>query len=314
MNKSTRNLLIIFLVLVVIVYFFFRGKDKISTQKVDEKLFEADSSKIEKVEIIKTGGTIVLEKIGGTWMVTAPVNHPADTTAITPILSNLKNFKIESEISSNPAKYSTYLDSVNNTRVNVYQEGKMIGTFILGKSAMGGDNSYIQKEPGKEIFLASKLMQTNFTKAVKDFRNKLMFSVPSFQINSITFKSDDSLKYEFKMQKDTTGRWFIGADSIAKNTADGFLNLLANFNTEDFIDSVVTQFPAPSFTITIAGAVNLTVNMYKQKTDPVKYIMQVTNSKQLYECTASFATMFLKQRKDFIPEPPKEDKSKEKKK
>ena len=106
MNKSTRNLLIVFVVLAVVVYLFFRGKDIQRTENIEEKFFKADSAKIEKIEIIKKDETITLEKVGGNWMVTKPVNYPADTTAISQILSNLQNYKIESIISSNPEKAS----------------------------------------------------------------------------------------------------------------------------------------------------------------------------------------------------------------
>lgn len=291
----------VFVLLVAVVYVFFSRKEKISTQNIEEKLFEADSSKIEKIEIIKTNESITLEKIGGNWMVTKPINYPADTNAVTPILSNLKNFKIESEYSSNPANYSNYLDSVNNTRVNVYQEGKQIGSFTLGKAALSADNSYIQTDTGKEILLASKLGANNFTKPLKDFRNKLIFSIQSFLINKITFKSDDSLKYEFTMEKDTSGRWFIGGDSIPQNNSEGFLNLMANFNTEDFKDTVITAFSSPAYTVTLIGQQTTEINFYKQNTSPLKYIVQVSNNKQLFEMSDGFAKMVMKTRKDFIP-------------
>ena len=117
MNKTTRILAIAFIILLGIYFLFFRGKEKVSTEKVDEKLFVADSSKIEKIEISKNSGAITLEKVNGNWMVTKPVNYPADTSAVYPMLSDLKRFTIESIASTNPAKFSNYLDSINNTNV-----------------------------------------------------------------------------------------------------------------------------------------------------------------------------------------------------
>jgi uncharacterized protein DUF4340/MFS transporter len=315
MNKSTRNLLIVFVVLVIIVYLFFRGKDVQRTENVEEKFFKVDSAKIEKIEIVKKDETITLEKVGGNWMVTKPVNYPADTTAISQMLSNLQNYKIESIISSNPEKASNYMDSLSNPQIVVYQEGKQAGSLILGKQASGGNDSYVKKTPdSKEIYLASKLNGSNFTKPLREFRNKQIFSIQGFTVNKITFKSDDSLKYEFTMVKDTTGKWWIGQDSVPSNNAMGFTNLLANFNTEDFKDTVITQFPPPSYTITITGNQNTVINLYKEKTETVKYIMQVSGKNQLFECSASFATMFIKQKKDFIPEKTPEKKEEPKKK
>jgi len=302
MNKSTRNLLIIFVLLAVIVYFFFTRKDTINTQKVTEKLFVADSSKIDKIEIKKTGETIVLEKINGQWMLTQPVNYAADTNAVTPILANLAHFKISSIASENPEKFGIYLDSANHPVVTAYQEGKLLGTFEVGKQAASYQNSYLKKPDENKIYIAENLSNANFLKAMKDFRSKLIFSIPSTSITRIDFKSTDSNKTDFSCVKDSTDRWFIGTDSIAKNTMEGFLNLLNNYTTDDFLDSTITSFPAPTYTINIQGAQPTTINLYKQtNVTPPVYIVQVSNKTQLFKFSEAFAGNSLKKRTDFIP-------------
>jgi hypothetical protein len=302
MNKSTRNLLIIFLILAVIVYFFFTRKDTINTQNVNEKLFTADSSKIDKIEIKKTGETIVLEKVNGQWTMSQPVSYPADTNAITPILANLAHFKISSIASENPEKFSIYLDSANHTLVSTYQDGKLLGTFEIGKSAASYQNSYVKKPDENKIYIAENLSNANFLKAAKDFRSKLIFSIPATSITKIDFKSTDSNKVDFSCVKDSNDRWFIGPDSIAKTTMDGFLNLLNAYNTDDFKDSTITSFPAPTYTINIQGAQPTTIYFYKQNISPVEYIVQVSNKTQLFKFSEPFAGNSLKKKKDFIPE------------
>jgi hypothetical protein len=309
MNKSTRNLLIVFVILVAIVYVFFKGKDRISTENVEEKLFVADSSKIDKIEIVKTSESITLEKINGQWQISKPVVCPVDTTSITPILSNLQNFKIESITSTNPEKFSNYLDTVNNTLVTVYQEGKNLGTFILGKYALSYSNSYIKKPDENKILLATNLNQSLFVKPLKDYRNKLIFQIPNLSVNRVDFKSTDSTNVDFSTIKDSIGKWYVGADTVAQTTMDGFLNLMANFNTEDFIDSTVTTFPTPTYTATIHGMTQpVTINLYKMEgTTPVNYMVQVSGTTQLYKMSDGMARNVMKLRKDFIPEPPKEE-------
>jgi hypothetical protein len=305
MNKSTRNLLVIFVILAAIVYLFFMRKEKISTQKIDEKLFVADSSKIDKIEIVKTGESITLEKINGQWMITKPVNYQADTNTVTPLLQSLFRFTIESITSENPEKFNNYLDSINHTLVTTYQGGKPLGTFELGKYALSYQNSYIKKPDENKILLAANLTSTNFTKSVKDFRYKLIFSLPSEGIIKMVFKSTDSSKVDFTCIKDSTGRWFIGNDSIPKNNMEGFLNLLKAFTTDDFKDTVITTFPTPTYTCTIFAPQETTINLYKENTTPVDYIVQVSNLKQLFKFSESYATNIMKKRKDFIPEPEK---------
>ncbi len=312
MNKSTRNLLIIFVILAAIVYIFFTRKEKISTEKVDEKLFAADSSKIDKIEIVKSDGAITLEKINGNWMITKPVNYPADTNSIGPILHDLSKFKIESITSENPEKFSNYLDSANHTLITTYQGGKALGTFELGKYALSYQNSYVKLPNENKILLAANLTSTNFTKSLKDFRYKVIFALLSTGITKIDFKSTDSNKVDFSCLKDSTGRWFIGTDSIPKNNIEGFLNLMAAFTTDDFKDTVITTFPTPTYTVKLYGPQQTIINLYKENTTPPDYIVQVSNINQLFKFSESYATNVMKKRTDFIPAPtpPKKEEKK----
>ena len=53
-----------------------------------KSFLQHDSSKIEKIEIVKNSEAITLEKVNGVWMMTKPANYPADTSAIFPMLFN----------------------------------------------------------------------------------------------------------------------------------------------------------------------------------------------------------------------------------
>lgn len=306
MNKSTRNLLIIFVVLVAIVYIFFKGKDRINTQNVDEKLFAADSAKIDKIEITKSKESFTIEKINGRWQLTKPIMYEADTTAITPMLSNLQRFRIDNITSTNPEKFNNYLDTANNTVVTVYQEGKQLGKFELGKFALSYENSYLRIPGENRILLATGLNQTYFVKPMKDYRNKLIFAIPGFTIKQIDFKSIDSNHVDMSVLKDTAGTWYIGKDSVPSNNIQGFLNLMDNFNTEDFIDSTISTFPAPEWTITLHAAQQVVINLYKiPGSSPENFIVQASNNKQLFKMSSGYVYQLMKKRSDFIPPPPK---------
>jgi hypothetical protein len=130
--------------------------------------------------------------------------------------------------------------------------------------------------------------------------------MPAAAINSISFKSTDSNKVEFTAAKDSAGRWFIGPDSIPGNNITGFLNQMENFTTEDFIDSTVTTFPTPVYTITLNGAKQTIINLYKMEgTTPVSYMVQVSGINQLFKITEGMAGTLTKKRTDFIPAPEK---------
>ncbi len=306
MNKTIRTLLIVFAVLVAIYFLFFRTGEKVSTDKIDAKLFVADSSKIDKIEIAKKTETIVLEKVNGVWKVTKPVDYAADTSAVYPMLKDLKNFMLESIASENPEKFNNYLDTVNNAQISTYQEGKLLGTFILGK-AQGMDNTYIKKPDENRILLASKLLASNFTRALKDYRNKNIISIPSYTISKVEFKSTDSNKVDFTAIRDSINVWRISGDSASSSSMEGFLNMLTNFNAEDFKDTAMTSFPVPTYTLTVTAGGNPTViNLYKEAdTHTPSYICQVSGINQLFKFYEGMASQIMKKKKDFIPEPPK---------
>lgn len=305
MNKSIKILLGVFVLLIAVYFLFFRSGEKVSTEKIDAKLFVADSSKIDKIEIVKIGETLVFEKSGNAWKLTKPIQYAADTTAVNAMLRDLKNFTLESVASENPAKFNSYLDSVNNATISTYQEGKLLGTFILGKS-QANDNSFIKNPNENRIILASKLTASNFTKALKDYRDKFIISLNTMGINKIVFKSTDSNNVDFTAQKDSVNIWRINGDSVSSSVMEGFLNMFSKFNAEDFKDTVITTFPTPTYTVSFSGpATQSVVNLYKENSEPPSFICQVTGVNQLFKFYSALASQIMKKKTDFIPAPPK---------
>jgi hypothetical protein len=303
MNKSIRILLIVFVALVAVYFLFFRNTERVSTEKIDAKLFVADSTKIDKIEIVKNTESITLEKLNGVWNVTKPVNYLADTVAVYPMLSDLKNFMVESVASENQEKFNNYLDSVNNAHVSTYQEGKLLGTFIVGKDQSFG-NTYIKKPDESRILLASKITGSNFTKPLKDYRNKLMLTLSSFGINKMEFKSTDSNKVDFTAVRDSVNKWSIAGDTVGSSLIEGTLNMLSNLNAEDFKDTTMTVFPEPTYTLTVYSTTGQTtvINLYEEAGSvPHSFICQVSGNPQLFRIFDGLAGQIMKKKKDFIP-------------
>jgi hypothetical protein len=304
MNKSIRILLVVFAVLITVYFLFFRSGEKVSTDKIDAKLFVADSSKIDKIEIVRNSGTVVFEKVNDQWKLSQPIDYPADTNAVYQMLKDLKNFKLESVASENQDRFGNYLDSVNNAKISTYQEGKLLGTFILGKT-QSADNTYIKKEDENRILLASGLLAGNFTKLLKDMRNKYITSINSFAVNKITFKSTDSNNVDFTAVRDSVNVWRIGTDSVSSGVIEGFFNMFNPFNAEDFKDTTMTTFPTPTYTLTFFAQTGETVvNLYNENTDPPAYICQVSGVNQLFRFYSAMAAQIMKKKTDFIPQPP----------
>jgi len=306
MNKNTGILLAVFVVLLGVYFLFFRSKDVTSSGgDFQKKLFTADSSKIDKIEITRTNESFTLEKVNNKWMVTKPINYEADTNAVVPIVANLKNFKIDGVASTNPDKFSSYLDSVNHTKVTAYQEGKLLGTFEVGKQAVSFGNSYIKLPDENRILIASDLSSADFTKPFKDYRIKYIGSIPFDGIKTIHLKSTDTNKVDLELRRDSLNTWYLGTDTLEHAMIDVFVNMLGTMNTDDFIDSTITNFPEPTYTITVTGAKPTTINLYKYKADPIYYVLQVSGVKQLFKLSEPIANTWMKKRADLVAIPTK---------
>jgi len=308
MNKSTRTLLVIFALLAVIYFLFFRSKERItSDKKIDAKLFVADSTKIDKIKMVRKTDAVTLEKVNGVWLITKPINYPADTTSVYQMLMDLKNFRIEDEASTNPAKFGEFLDTSYNSQITVHQEGKLLGTFILGKTSTSFDVSYIKKPEEERILRASNIAAANFNKPLKDLRNKFIISITTKLSNKINFKSTDTNNVDFTSIKDSVGKWTIDGDSVSTSVMDGFLNMFESWSTEDFKDTTIAVFPTPTYSLTFYGPFSpITINLYHEAgSSPNSYMVQVMGVQQLFRVFDGIASQVMKKKKDFVPEPPK---------
>ncbi|MEO8665989.1 MAG: DUF4340 domain-containing protein, partial [Ignavibacteria bacterium] len=109
--KSKTYLYIGILALLLIAAYFLttdRGEKTASYKLSEKKLFEVDSAKIDKVEIKSRGEDLVLSKATGEWRVEQPYQYRTVSANVEALVSGLKNLKLESIVSTNPAKKDTY--------------------------------------------------------------------------------------------------------------------------------------------------------------------------------------------------------------
>ena len=90
MKSKTFLYLGILVVLLVAAYFLTtdRGEKTASYKLTENKLFEVDSAKVDKIEIKNKDGDVVLEKCTGEWRVTEPYNYKTITVLVENIVSD----------------------------------------------------------------------------------------------------------------------------------------------------------------------------------------------------------------------------------
>lgn len=291
-----------FVLLAVIAYFITAERgEKTTTYKLEKQLFSIDSASVDKLEIEQNGKKITLVKSGLEWRVTQPFEYTAYLQFVTSALSDLKKYKLESKVSDNPNNKDRFgFNDTNYTKVVVYQGGNLIGTILIGNAGSGAGQTFIKKAESNEIFLAGDILRSNFAKdnIYNDWRDKLIFTIPKGNIKSVEFTSSAD---SYVIQIDSTGSYRSGKDSVNTSVADGVFNVFQNFNTIGFKDSTLGDNTKFDYNIKIFADKVYELNFLKANNDAVpKYILKVSDKKQLFEVDGNFVSMVFKPKKDIF--------------
>ena len=300
-NKNLYILITVFLVLVVIAYLLTTERGaRTTTFKLEEKLFVIDSASVDKLEIDRNGKKVVLQKTGGKWNLTSPVNYSAMDKFVNDAIYTIKNYKIASKVSDNPSNKDKFgFNDTNATRAAVFQAAVLAGQLIVGSAGPGNAQAYLKKTEGNEILLAEDFVWSYVVKTdLDEWRDKLIVSIPKNSVKSIEFVSKDD---RFTVSSDSLGKFFIGKDSVS-GALDGVLNLLQNYNTQFFKDTVLAGAGNPEYLVRVEHKNATELKFYKYvDTETVKrYLLQVSGMLQIFEMDENYVKQIFKTRKELL--------------
>ncbi len=289
---------VLILLIFVVVLISERGEKTTSDKKIEQQFFSVDSAVVDKVELLKSGKKTTLVKAGAEWRLSEPVDYSTHPGFVQALISDLKNYKLESVVSRNADNKAFYgFNDTNTIKITVYQNGSSLGYFLIGESGKGPSQSFVKKEDADDIYLADGLLRNNFMKSSDEWRNKFIVSLPKGSVNSMEFISS---KESFKVAKDSTGKYFIGKDSVNSTTFDGVLNLLTNLNTQTFLDSPLSPDLKPSNTVKIDGIKMTEINFYPADENSDNFYFKVSGINQVFKVDKNFAANLLKSKSDLL--------------
>ncbi|HEX9658618.1 MAG TPA: DUF4340 domain-containing protein [Bacteroidota bacterium] len=253
-----------------------------------------DSSSVDKIEIQSPKETVVLEKQGGTWSLTKPIQYRADQNSVQKAVGTGKSLGITSPVSTNPEKRNLFQVDSSGTLVKISSAGSETGVMYIGKTGSSFSNTYVRAAESNDVYLTDGVLSSVFNRPLKDWRDKTIFQRDKSQIKSVRFQYKDET-FTLSLQDSA---WIVDADPASETKATPFLNALSNIQTDEFIDTVVTTLSQPTAVISVEGA-DLTVYGIN---DGAQYIVRSSASAQLFELNKWRAEQLLKHKKDFIAE------------
>lgn len=166
--------------------------DKPASNYRDTRLVSASSDQIKQLSITHEGKTIKLEKTGENWEMTAPAKIPADTSAVTDLLSGITGLNADQFIDSpgSPAKYS-----LTRPNVTVWFSTKAPSMAASAPGAgeilrFGGYQDITKKNVfvslnGSEVAVVPASAEKTFETNTLQLRNKDAVSIDPEKVSSI---------------------------------------------------------------------------------------------------------------------------------
>ncbi len=295
MNRTTVTLIVILVILGIATFLVLRRPGETSaTESEGRALFDYDSSAVDKVVIKTTGGTTVLEKVDGAWMITAPARYKADSVAVTNMVNQGKHLEVKALVSSNPEKQSVFVVDSSAPLITISEKGTERAAFRIGKPSSSFTETFVRREGSNDVYLIPGFLTATFNRQAKDLRDKTIFRADRDQIKSIMYQYGDTT-FTVAFQDSL---WRVGNEPASDATVSGVLTSLSRLQADDMID---TAFVAPKLiaTISVLG----TQIRYYYDTKKASYFVQTSESPQWYSSQSWKALQVLKRKKDFVPSP-----------
>ncbi|HWP83351.1 MAG TPA: DUF4340 domain-containing protein [Bacteroidota bacterium] len=293
MKRSTLILGGLFLLLVVIALLLMQKPGEVSTTEIEgSPLLEVDSLSVDKIEISSPSLKVVLEKKGVEWHIQHPVIYRADQANVGTLIQQLKNLRAKATVSSNPEKQSVFQVDSTGVWVTLFEKGAEKAKLIVGKMGPTFSETYVRLANSNEVHLAEGIYTYTLNRAVKEWRDRTIASVPRENIKEITYQYGDTT-FAIVLRDSV---WMIGKEKANESEVNSLLSTLSNLTADDFVD--IPPNPSPRFRTSVSyGGVQL---LLAEVRDQNKYFVRTSTTSQWFEIQPWRANQILKRRKDFL--------------
>ncbi len=154
------------------------------------KIFNIPEDQIKEVKLAKKDQEpVVLQRVSGTWEITAPKAMAADVEAVTPLVGTLSNLVSDRLIDDKSGDLTGYgLAAPTETITIVKKDGKS-DTLLLGDDTPTQSGTFVKLANDPRIFTIASYTKTSLDKGVKDLRDKRMMNFNTDKLTRVTLNA-----------------------------------------------------------------------------------------------------------------------------
>jgi hypothetical protein len=291
MTRNTVLLLGVLVVLLIIaVLVMQKPGERSSSGETSVALAPIDSVAVDKIEIKTPVSSVVLQKNGVEWYLQEPISYRADQSTVAAFLHDSKSLEVKNVVSNKPEKHSVFQVDSTGTRVKIFEKGMEKIAFVVGKPASSYSEMYARRSGSNDVIIVSGPSAYVFSRPVKDWRDKTIFSTSRDNIKEVRYQyGDTTFVLAFK-----DSIWMIGNETAQAEAVSNLLSSLSSVQADDFVDTLVSRPPKLTAQIVYAGT---QLNFFFVKQGE-KYLVQSSASPQWFEMPSWRANDILKRKQD----------------
>ena len=293
MLKVRKIVLLVLIPVLLCIYIL-----QVVTQNRNTVKYLTLSEEADTVLIKKGDGTeIKVYKDGESWFV-GEKKYPVDESTATQLIADISSLKILETVSSSASDRERYgLDEAAAVTATLYKDGKVLRTVGVGKASPTAQQTYITVDGGKDIYLSSGAITSNFAKSVDDIRSKKVYSLDVVKVTAA--KAETPENGEVSVFRNADDNSWLGGDS---SKVSSWISNISSLNVQSWADEN-TSIPsevAGSVTLTAEGRA-ITVRVYATE-DESKYLCTCSETPYPFYLSSYSAEKYIKSAADFLTE------------
>ena len=189
MKFKKEYLILILIIAALSTYLLIRSSDRTRYQLPE--LGGLKQSDINKIEISKSGNSLILEKRDNQWYI-EPAGYLADKTKVKAMLNVFESLALTALVSESK-DYNRYdLNAEKRITVKAWQQGTLKRNFDIGKAAPSFRHTFVRLDGDSRVYHARDNFRSKFDLTIDDLRDKTVLSFKTTDIQQVQIIKDQA--------------------------------------------------------------------------------------------------------------------------
>jgi hypothetical protein len=179
----------VLLVLAGVLYWseHYKPKENTTASSTTPAILKIDPATVTSLIVKQKGAPpVVLARAGANqWKITGPGDYPADSSAVSSMLSALSPLNSDSIVEDHPANLADYGLSDPSLEVDVTGKDNKTSRLLFGDDAPTGGGVYVQLAGNPRVFTAGSYVKSSLNKSLGDLRDKRLVPVDGSSVSNI---------------------------------------------------------------------------------------------------------------------------------